>query len=211
MFRNNSIQAKEVRYEAQSLPTTFIANVFSWMGIALAISAFTAWYFASNQNLIRLLVNETGMSGFGWFVMLAPLGFVLLMGMGFQKFSAQVLTLLFVVFAVLIGMSLSLVLLRYTDESVFITFAITAGMFGIMALIGYTTKTDLTKLGSLLMMGLIGIIIASVVNMIIGSPQLDYIISFIGVIIFTGLIAYDVQKLKRIGSGVEFGTETTKN
>lgn len=211
MFTNNKLQSEEIRYQAQALPKTFIANVFSWMGIALAITAFTAWYFASNENLIRLLVSETGgMTGLGWVVMLAPLGFVLLMGMGFQRFSAQTLTLFFVIFAILIGMSLSFILLIYTAASVFQTFATTSAMFILMAFIGYTTKTDLTKMGSLLMMGLIGIIIASVVNWILNSPQLEYIISFIGVIIFTGLIAYDVQKLKRIGAGVEYGTETTK-
>jgi len=150
------------------------------------------------------------MTVLGWVVMLPPFGFVLAMGMGFQRFSAGTLTLLFGVFSVLMGASLSFILLIYTASSVFLTFAVTAGMFGIMSFVGYTTKTDLTKFGSLMMMGLIGIIIASVVNMFMHSEAFDYIISFIGVLVFTGLTAYDVQKLKRIGAGVQYGAESTK-
>jgi hypothetical protein len=146
----------------------------------------------------------------GWIVMLAPLGFVLAMGMGFQKFSAGTLTLLFGVFSILMGASLSYIFLIYEIGSIFLTFAVTAGMFGVMSFVGYTTKTDLTKFGSLMMMGLIGIIIASVANMFMRSGAFDYIISFIGVLVFTGLTAYDVQKLKRIGAGVQYGAESTR-
>jgi len=206
--KENNLYANQTRNDAIALPKTFISNVFSWMGIALAITAFVAWYFASNENLIRLLFSETGMTTLGWVVTFAPLGFVLLINMGFQRLSAQVLTLLFGVFAILIGMSLSFILLIYTSSSIFQTFAVTAGMFGIMAFVGYTTKTDLTKLGSILMMGLIGIILASIINWFLHSTQLEYIISFFGVLIFTGLTAYDVQKLKRIGASVDSGTET---
>jgi FtsH-binding integral membrane protein len=108
------------------------------------------------------------------------------------------------------GMSLSFIFLIYTLGSIYLTFAIAAGMFGIMAVAGYTTKTDLTKFGSLMIMGLIGIIIASVVNYFMKSGTMDYIISFLGVLIFTGLTAYDVQKLKRIGSGSMYGDENYK-
>ena len=208
--RNNN-QSATVNIEAKDMAANFIANVFAWMGIALAITAFTAYYFASNENLINLLFNpETGMTILGWVVMLAPFGFVLAMGMGFQKFSSGTLTLLFGFFSILMGASLSFILLIYTSSSVFLTFAVTAGMFGIMSFVGYTTKTDLTKFGSLMMMGLIGIIIASVVNMFLQSGTFDYIISFIGVLVFTGLTAYDVQMLKRIGAGVQYGVETTR-
>jgi FtsH-binding integral membrane protein len=206
---NNTIQTQ---IETKDLAKNFMANVFSWMGIALAITAFTAYYFASSENLIYSLVNpETGgMTILGWVVMLAPLGFVLAMSAGFQKFSASTLVLLFGLFSILMGASLSFILLIYTSASIFKTFIVTAGMFGIMAFVGYTTKTDLTKFGSLMFMGLIGIIIASVVNMFLGSSTMDYIISFIGVLVFTGLTAYDVQKLKRIGAGVQYGAESTK-
>jgi hypothetical protein len=108
------------------------------------------------------------------------------------------------------GASLSFILLIYTSASIFKTFVVTAAMFGIMSVVGYTTKTDLTKFGSLMFMGLIGIIIASVVNMFLQSGTFDYIISFIGVLVFTGLTAYDVQKLKRIGAGIQYGSEPAK-
>ncbi len=206
---NQSIQTK---VETKDLVKNFVADVFAWMGIALAITAFTAYYFASNETLIFSLINaETG--GFtmlGWIVMLSPIGFVLAMSMGFRKFSVGTLTLLFGAYSILMGASLSFILLIYTSASVFKTFAVTAGMFGIMSFVGYTTKTDLTKFGSLMFMGLIGIIIASVVNMFLRSGAFDYIISFIGVLVFTGLTAYDVQKLKRIGAGIQYGSEPAR-
>ncbi|MCB2221453.1 MAG: Bax inhibitor-1/YccA family protein [Bacteroidetes bacterium] len=200
------------RIETKDLAKNFVANVFAWMGMALALTAFTAYYFASTPSLIGALVNpETGgMSILGWIVMLSPIGFVLAMSMGLQKFSIGTLILLFGAFSILMGASLSFVLLIYTSASIFKTFVVTAGMFGIMAFVGYTTKTDLTKFGSLMFMGLIGIIIASLVNMFLQSPTFDYIISFIGVLVFTGLTAYDVQTLKRIGAGVEYGSEQTR-
>ncbi|MBC8315474.1 MAG: Bax inhibitor-1/YccA family protein [Bacteroidales bacterium] len=185
-----------------AITKTFMANVFLWMTFAMVITAITAYWFASDQALIGSLFNfETGqMSGLGWFVMLTPLGFVLLMSFGYQKLSPAIMTLLFLAFSVLIGMSLSFILIVYTAASVYKTFAITAGMFGIMAVTGYTTKTDLTRFGSIMFMGLIGIIIALVANFFLRSSTLEYIISVIGVLVFTGLTAYDVQKLKRIGS-----------
>ena len=133
------------------------------MFLALGITALTAYLFANDATLLGYLVNyETGsISTLGWVVMFAPLGFVLLMSFGYQKFSSVTLTLLFLTFAVLVGMSLSFILLAYTGASVFKTFIVTSGMFGIMAVTGYTTKMDLTRFGSLMFMGLIGIIIAS--------------------------------------------------
>ena len=211
LTQNNYYQATQAGFESKTLARTFMSNVFAWMGIALALTAFTAYYFASSEELIRMLVKpEGGMTLLGWIVMLAPIGFVLAMSLGFQKFSVGTLTILFGVYAVLMGASLSFILLIYTSASIFQTFAVTAGMFGIMAVVGYTTKTDLTKFGSILMMGVIGIVIASLVNMFMKSQTFDYIISFIGVLIFTGLTAYDVQALKRIGTGAEYGAESTR-
>lgn len=212
LTNNNFGNGIQSNIQTADLAKNFVANVFSWMGIALAISAFTAFYFANNENLMELLRNpETASpSTLGLIVIFAPIGFVLLMSLGFRKLSASALTLLFGVYAVLMGASLSFVLLSYTSASVFKTFIVAAGMFGIMAFVGYTTKTDLTKFGSILFMALIGLIIASVVNFWMQSGTFDYIISFFGVLIFTGLTAYDVQKLKRIGAGVEYGAESTK-
>jgi len=187
-----------------AITQTFLSNVFSYMASALAITGIIAYWFGTDMELVGMLFSQTvdggmKMNFFGYIVIFAPLGFVLLMSLGFQKLSSMAMVILFIIYSAII----------YTSSSIFMTFFITAGTFGIMAFVGYTTKTDLTKFGSILMMGLIGIIIASVVNMFMGSETMDYIISILGVLIFTGLTAYDVQKLKRIGSGVEFGTEET--
>jgi len=174
------------------------------MTLAMAVTAVTAYFFASSPALLASLINfETGkMTTLGWVVTFAPIGFVLLMSFGFQRLSPSVMVLLFVTFAVLMGMSLSFILVIYTAASVYKTFAVTAGMFGIMAVVGYTTKTDLTRFGSIMMMGLFGIILAMIVNFFLKSSTLDYIVSILGVLIFTGLTAYDVQRLKKIGAGI---------
>lgn len=200
------------RGQAVAVTQTFLSGVFMWMGIALAITAVTSWLFAGNAQLMSLLYNpETGgMNMLGWVVMLAPFGLVLLMSAGFNRMSASTLLLVFVAYSILMGMSLSFIFYVYTLGSIAKTFLITTGMFGFMAILGYTTKTDLTKFGSIMMMGLVGIIIASVVNMFMQSSQMDYIISFIGVLVFTGLTAYDVQKLKRIGNQASVDGETMR-
>jgi len=197
-----------------AVPRTFINHVFSWMAIALGITAFFAYYFSTNAAFISSLLVQTekgmGMSGLGWVVMLAPLAFVLIMSFGFNKFSASVLTLLFVIYSFLMGMSLSFIFLVYTGTSIFLTFAVTAATFGVMAIAGYTTKVDLSKFGAIMFMGLIGIIIASLVNMFMRSQTMDYVISIIGVLVFTGLTAWDVQKLKRIGSQIDASSEPAR-
>jgi len=193
-----------------ALSKTFLSSVFSWMFMGLLATAGMAWIFADNPYLMSLLVSETGMTMLGWIVMLSPIGFVLLMSLGFQKLSSGSLMLLFIAYSVIMGMSLSFIFLAYDLGSIATTFAITAGMFGTMAVLGYTTKTDLSRFGSIMIMGLVGIIIASLVNMFLRSAMMDYVISFLGVLIFTGLTAYDVQKLKRIGSQVESGSETSR-
>ena len=193
---------------SSTVAKTFMTQVFGWMTLAMVVTAVTAFWFASDPKLISSLLNlETGgMTGLGWVVTLAPIGFVLLMSFGFQRLSPAILTLLFIAFSVLMGMSLSFLLLVYTAASVYKTFAVTAIMFGIMAITGYTTKTDLTKFGSIMMMGLIGMMVAMLINFFLKSGTMDYIISIIGVLVFTGLTAYDVQRLKNIGSSTgEFG------
>ena len=200
--------------QSQTIPVakTFLSGVFMWMFLALGLTASTAYLFATTESLMMMLINpETGgMSITGWIVMLAPLGLVLLMAAGIQKLSATAMVLVFVLYSILMGASLSFIFLAYTGASISKKFFITSAIFGFMAFIGYTTKTDLTKFGSLMMMGLVGIIIASVVNMFMRSGTMDYIISFLGVLIFTGLTAYDVQKLKRIGAGMNGENETTR-
>ena len=142
--------------------------------------------------------NALFFSGLKWIVMLAPLGIVFYMSFGINKMSASKAQTVFWVFAALMGLSLSWILLVYTGVSVARVFFITSATFGAMSLYGYTTKRDLTKLGSFLMMGLIGIIIASIVNIFMKSSMMYFVISILGVLIFVGLTAYDTQKIKNM-------------
>lgn len=187
----------------------FLGKVFTYMTMALVISGGVAYWFGHDMSLIGRLINfETGgMSILGWVVMLAPLGLVLLMGTMINRLSGPMLLTVFVVYSALTGASLSFIFLAYTATSIATVFFVTAAVFGLMAVAGYTTKTDLTKLGSLLFIGLIGIIIAMVVNMFMKSDTMSYVISVISVIIFTGLTAYDMQRLKHLGGTVISGTE----
>lgn len=190
----------------QTVSKKFMANVFMWMFVALGISAALAFYFASNADLLvqYLLKPEGGLNLLGWAVMLAPFGFVMVMSLGFARLSAPAITALFLLYAAINGVSFSFILLAYTASSVLGCFLSAAAMFGVMAVMGYTTDKDLTSFGRILTMGLIGIIIAMLINFFLKSGTMDYIISIIGVMVFTGLTAYDVQKLKRVGAGVEY-------
>lgn len=196
-------------YDEKVLAKDFMSQVFGFMSAALVISGIAAWAFGSSANLMSYLHNPlTGsMTILGWVTMLAPLGLVILMGIKYEKMSLSALATSFLVFALVMGISLSFIFLVYTDSSIVATFFITAGTFSVMAILGWRTRTDLTKFGSILYMALIGIIIAMVVNFFMKSEMMSYVISFIGVLVFSGLTAYDVQKLKRIGASVQYGTE----
>jgi FtsH-binding integral membrane protein len=187
----------------------FFANVFLWMFVALSVSTLAAFFMANTESAMDLIVrrdemgNRVGMTMLGYIATFAPLGLVLLMGTGFNRLSYGVLMGVFILFSLLLGVSLSTILLVYTASSVVACFAAAAGIFGLMAVLGYTTDTDLSKFGPILMVGVVGLIIASVINWFLKSAQFDYIMSFFGVAIFTALTAYDVQKIKRIGEGIE--------
>jgi FtsH-binding integral membrane protein len=191
---------------------SFLSNVFTFMAVALVLSGGVAWWFAHDASMLQYLVNfETGKQTIlGWVVLFAPVGLVLLMGAMLERLSVAALTAVYVVYAILTGMSLSYIFLAYTASSVANVFFFSAVVFTVMAVAGYTTKTDLTKLGSLLMIGLIGIVIASLINMFLGSSTMDYVISIIGVVVFTGLTAYDMQKLKVMGSSIPAGSEQAR-
>ena len=192
---------------------SFVSNVFSLMFTALIISGLSAIWFSTDSMKEIIMNNHNGvvkLTTIGWIVSLSPLGLVLLMGAGFQKFSVKTLLAIFLIYSTLTGISLSTIFSVYTTSSIASTFFISSLTFGVMALTGYTTKTDLTKMGSFLYMALIGIIIASLINWFMQSEQLDYIISIIGVLVFTGLTAYDVQKIKNIGSQVEQGSKSAQ-
>ncbi len=195
---------------------TFLASVFSYMTLALVISGVMAWWFASTPSLLVHLFSvdangmATGRSVLGWVVMFAPLGLVLVMGGLLNKMSSAALLLAFIGFSAIMGISLCYIFLVYSTAAIIKVFFITAAVFGTMAIAGYTTKTDLTKLGSILFIGLIGIVIASLVNIFLKSDGMGYIISIIGVVVFTGLTAYDVQRLKGMGEQAIAGEEGTK-
>ena len=201
--------------ESGSSTRTFLASVFSYMSTALIISGVLAWWFGNDLGLQAWLRHVDGpqiggLTGLGYVVMFAPLVLVFAMSGLVQRLNSTLLLGMFLLYSALTGMSLSVIFLIYPIAAISNVFFISAGIFGVMAFAGYTTKTDLTKLGSILMIGLIGIVIASVVNMFIGSSTMDYIVSIIGVVIFTGLTAYDMQKLKRMGEQVATGTETAQ-
>jgi FtsH-binding integral membrane protein len=190
----------------------FLANVFLWMFVALGLSALCAYAFNSDEALRDLIRDPStnAITGLGIFTMFSPLAFILIMSFGINKISYPILGVLFVAYAAVTGISLSVILSIYTASSVLGVFVTTSLLFGVMAIAGYTTHQDLTKFGSILIMFLIGIVIASVVNVFLHSSGLDMIISYIGVAVFIGLTAYDVQKLKRIGAGLEYGDASAK-
>ena len=198
-----------VQEQTGAVAKRFFANVFLWMFIALGLSTLAAVVMANSPAAMDYLIkydadgNRAGMSILGYVAMFSPLALVLLMSAGLSRLSYPALLGIFVAYSVLTGISLSFILLTYTAGSVVACFASAAGIFGIMAVLGYTTETDLSKFGPILMVGVIGLVIASVINMFLGSSTFDYIMSFFGVAIFTALTAYDVQKLKRIGEGIE--------
>ncbi|MDF2450110.1 MAG: Bax inhibitor/YccA family protein [Bacteroidota bacterium] len=195
---------------------SLFASVFTWMFVALGITTACSLVFAYNADLGNLLFkfdefgNRVGTSVIGWIVMLAPLGLVLVMNFAFNKLSFISLMGIFFGFATLMGISLSSIFLMYRLDSIGVVFASTCALFGVMAVAGYTTKADLTKMGSLLMIGLIGIVIASLINMFMKSDTMGYVISIISVIVFTGLTAYDVQKIKALAEANDGSSDFKK-
>lgn len=172
----------------------FFTKVFTWMFVALTITGFTAFTVSTNPSWMEAIYY----SNLKWLVMLAPLGLVFLIGGRIERMSAMMTTILFFVFSVLMGVSMSYIFMVYTASSITSTFFICSATFAAMAGIGYFTKKDLTKMGSYLYMALIGLILTSVVNWFIGSSIVYWLSSGIGILIFTGLTIYDTQRLKEL-------------
>ena len=185
----------DVRTQAS---TIFLAKVFNWMAIGLGLTGVFAM-IVSNSPTIQQTIFGNPILFFG--LIIGELGMVIYLSARIQKMTAQKATAIFLLYSILNGITLSAVFLAYTAASITVTFFVTAGMFGSMAVYGFVTKKDLSGMGSFLMMGLIGIIIAAVVNMFVQSSMMTFIISAIGVIVFTGLTAYDVQKISKMGAG----------
>jgi len=183
----------------------FMRGVYKWMSLGLAVTAAAA-YLVATSPAVQQVIFGNQMVFFG--LIIGELVLVMGLSAAIGRLSAGTANGLFLLYSALNGLTLSVVLLAYTGESVFMTFVICAGMFGAMSIYGMTTKKDLTGMGSFLFMGLIGIILASLVNMFMHSSALNFAISIIGVIVFTGLTAYDTQKLRYMGETMPAGDDT---
>jgi FtsH-binding integral membrane protein len=172
----------------------YMLQVYNYMASGVALTGIVAYAVANTPALFNAIFGTPLM----WVVMLAPLGFAIFFGMRIQHMKASTAQALFWVFSAIMGLSLATIFVAFTGESVARVFFITAGTFAAMSLYGYTTKRDLSRFGSFLMMGLIGVIIASLVNLFIGSTALQFAISVIGVLVFVGLTAYDTQQIKEM-------------
>jgi FtsH-binding integral membrane protein len=194
----------------------YMLKIYNFMAMALAISGVTAYGFMSVPELTSLIFSMnpngmiTGYTGLGLLVAFAPIGIALYFFWGMGSMNIQTAQMLFWAYASLTGASLSSLGFMYTGASIAKTFFVTAASFGAMSIYGYTTKRDLTSMGSFLVMGLIGVIIASIANLFMMSPAVDFAISILGVFIFMGLTAYDTQRLKEVYYSVGGGEQGQK-
>lgn len=189
---DNILQSPAYREEL-AIQRTFMARVYGWMTIGLLATALTSLVVAFSPDMIHAIFG----TGLFWVLIIAELGIAVFFTRALRSLPTAVAASMFIIYSVLTGATISIVLLLYTASSVGATFFITAGMFGGMSLFGYVTKRDLSGLGSFLMMGVWGIFLALLVNLFLRSSGLDWIISLIGVAVFTGLSATDTQKIKQ--------------
>ena len=192
-FNNNSrnvnpIQDMTIVHAQQR----FLSRVYGWMVGGLLITAATAFWVATSIEVMSFVMN------FMLLLILAEFGIVIFLTARVEKMSKNTAMGSFLLFSFINGLTLSVILLRYTEESIYMTFTVTAVMFGALSLYGFVTKRSLGAVGSFMFMGLIGIIVASVINIFIGSSALSFAISIIGVVVFAGLTAWDTQKLKEM-------------
>lgn len=212
MMNNNfgNLRSTTGPFIATQSVNAFMQRVFMIMTAGLVITGLSAYTFAdyltSNPAAIAYIFG----SPLRWVLFLAPLAFVMVLSFGINRLSYLQATCIFASYAIVTGLSLSTIFLVYTSASIASTFMIAGGTFGAMAFLGMTTKMDLTKLGSYLIMALIGLVIASVVNVFLQSSTFHYITSFLGVVIFTGLTAYDTQKLMAISEAADYDSELSK-
>ena len=184
----------------------YMLKVYNYMTTGLVLTGFIAYFFGKasvaaftpNGVILTSLGQALFNSGLSWIIMLAPLGFVFYLSARINKMSVSSAQITFWFFASIMGLSLASVFVQFTGTSIARVFFITAGTFAAMSLYGYTTKRDLTKLGGFLFMGLIGIILASIVNIFVQSGPMAFVISVIGVLVFVGLTAYDTQTIKNM-------------
>jgi len=174
---------------------TFLGAVYGWMGIGLALTAATAWIIAQSPTLVAAIAGNRLVF---WGLLIAQLGIVFVLSARVQQLAASVASLLFILYSALTGVTISFVLLIYTGESIATTFVVAAAMFGALAAYGTITRRSLAGFGHFLFMGLIGVVLASVAGIFWHSDALQFVLSFVGVFVFTGLAAYDAQRLKEM-------------
>jgi hypothetical protein len=190
-----NVATRERELEMSAAFPVLMRKVYLWMSLALAITGFTAYYVANSQTLMMAILSNQLVF---WGLVIAELALVVGLSAAINKLSLTTATIMFVVYSVINGVTMSFIFLAYTFSSVASVFFITAGTFAAMALFGYFTKTDLTSFGKLFMMALIGIIIATIVNIFVKSEGLTMILNYLGVLVFVGLTAYDSQKIKQM-------------
>lgn len=205
MNANGTLTARSP-VSAVATTNAFLRSVYNWMGLGLGITALLAALFAYTD--LSAIPRSPGGQTFGLVAMVAEVGLVFYLSLRIQRLSAGAATGLFLLYSALNGFTLSFILMVYDQTAVAQAFITTAGMFGVMSLYGLYTKKDLAGWGNLLFMGLIGLLIAMVVNIFLGSSQLGFAISVLGVIIFLGLTAYDTQLLKEMGLSVPYDDAT---
>ncbi len=181
-----------------------MVRVYGWMTMGLAITALAAFLTLGNERLLTTILTNTWVF-FG--LMLIELALVLVLSARLMQLTVNGARLAFLAYSALNGVTLSFLLLVYTEASVFQVFVLTAGLFGVMALYGYVTKTDLTRWGNLLFMALLGLIVAMLINVLVRNSVLDLVLSAVGVLIFVGLTAYDSQKIKQMAAAVDPDSE----
>lgn len=193
---------------AGKLANAFITRVFTIMALGLGITGLVSWLFATQYLETWQAAESFYGSGIGYVLIFSPLVFILVIGFGIHKLSYSTSALVFTAFAVVMGLSLSSIFFTYSLGSIFQVFLMTSVTFGLMALLGATTNIDLTKFGSILIFAAFGVIAVSLVNFFMHSETVSYIVSGIGVLVFSGLVAYNTQRLLRIGAQVELGNES---
>ena len=184
-----------------SAVSTLFKSVYLQMAAALSVTGLVAYYLSQSIDFWTFIAENVSLI---WVILFAQLGLVMWISARIMSMSMSTATILFIIYSAMMGVTMSSIFMLYTAESIAYVFFITAGMFLVMSVIGYVTRMDLSKVGSVLFMALIGIIIASVVNIFLESEMLYWIISYVGVVVFTGLAAYDTQKIKHML--VEYGT-----
>jgi FtsH-binding integral membrane protein len=194
-FSNSNVITSDSQMEMSAAFPVLIRKVYMWMSLALVITGFTAYYVATNETILTTIFTNQILF---WGLIIAELGLVFGLSAAINRLSLTTATLMFVLYSVINGATMSFIFLAYTMSSITSVFFITAGTFAVMALFGYFTKTDLSSMGKILFMALIGIIIATIMNIFVKSSGLEMILNYLGVLVFVGLTAYDTQKIKQM-------------